>query len=71
MRDVKEHLLSEYRYEFAKSLVSRMLSFALGRSLNLADEAEVDRITLEFASRNFRLSDLFSIIVSSKLFMEG
>ena len=71
MRDVKDYLLSEYRYEFAKSLVSRMLSFALGRSLNLADEAEVDRITLEFASRNFRLRDLFSIIVSSKLFLEG
>ncbi|MEM7561226.1 MAG: DUF1588 domain-containing protein, partial [Planctomycetota bacterium] len=71
VRDVKDYLLSEYRYEFAKSLVSRMLSFALGRSLNLADEAEVDRITLEFASRNFPLRELFSIIVSSKLFLEG
>jgi hypothetical protein len=65
---LREHLLAERRDDFARTLVERMLTYALGRRLELADVATVDDLTERFAANDYRLRDLVRTIVASEPF---
>lgn len=65
---LKQYLLTEQKDRFAASLVSRLLTYALGRRLELNDQATVDSITADFAANDFRLRDLVQKVVASSLF---
>lgn len=65
---LKEHLLQQRKEDFAESLVSRMLMYALGRRLELSDQPEVVKLTKQFASDDYRLRNLIQSLVTSEAF---
>ena len=69
LEDLKKYLLDQRREQFAHALVSKMLTFALGRSLELSDELVVKELSERFAGEDFRLSALMKNIVQSEAFL--
>lgn len=69
LADLQTFLLDERRDQFAKALVSKILIFALGRSLELGDEPLVEELSVQFAKDDYRLYDLIKNIVMSELFL--
>ena len=68
LEDLKKHLLTEKREQFARTLVSRMLAYSLGRSLELSDRETVDTITAQFIKSDYKLQNLIRLIVTSDAF---
>lgn len=66
--DLKAHLLNKHRHDFARALCARLTSYALGRSLELSDEVEIDELTNEFVNQGMRLRPLLHRIVMSEMF---
>ncbi|MFT5328082.1 MAG: hypothetical protein ACI8P0_005990, partial [Planctomycetaceae bacterium] len=66
--DLKTHLLTEKREQFARTLVRRLLSYSLGRSLELSDHETVDKLTKQFVASDYRLKNLIHLIVASDTF---
>lgn len=67
--ELRNHLLQERQGGFARSLVTRLLTYALGRQLELNDQEIVDDLVEQFAKNEYRLRDLIYQVVSSDLFM--
>jgi mono/diheme cytochrome c family protein len=65
---LREYLLTKRKDDFARSLVSRLLTYALGRRLELADQAVVEELSHEFAENGYRLRPLIHAIVASEPF---
>ena len=65
---MREYLVNERRREFARSLVSRLLTYALGRSLELTDQAAVDQVLDQFAQDDYLLKGLVHKVVASEPF---
>ena len=65
---LREYLISNRQDAFARSLVKNLMSFALGRSLELSDELELDSITREFRNGGYRLRSLVEAVVASDSF---
>ena len=65
---LKEYLVNNRKDEFARSLVSRLLTYALGRRLELSDNAAIDDLSRGFAKNDYRLQRLIHGIVSSPPF---
>ena len=55
---------------FTRNLCERMLTYALGRGIERADAAEVERIRKRLAAGNYRFSSLALAIVNSELFQK-
>ena len=68
IEDLKKHLLTHERERFARALVAKLLTYALGRSLELSDEPDIDFLTQQFVDSDFRLSTLIIAIVHSEPF---
>ena len=66
--DLKAFLINHRHEQFAKAIVSRMTSYALGRSIEFTDEAEVDKITDQFVESDYKLRSLIHAIVDNELF---
>ena len=67
--DLQKYLLNERRDQFSRALVSKLLTYALSRSLKLADEPLIDELSAEFAKDDYRLSGLMENIVMSGPFL--
>lgn len=65
---LKKHLSNERKNDFARSLVTRLLTYGLGRRLELTDQASVDAITSKFAENDYRLRGLLKNLVIDDLF---
>lgn len=65
---LRDYLVNERKHEFARSLVSRLLTYALGRSLELTDQSAVDQVLDQFAQDNYRMKGLVHKVVSSEPF---
>ncbi|MBS0264127.1 MAG: DUF1592 domain-containing protein [Planctomycetes bacterium] len=65
---LQRYLLSDRQDQFARSLVHKMLSYALGRPLTFGDQADVDQLTAQFRKQGDRLADLIHLVVHSNLF---
>jgi hypothetical protein len=65
---LRDYMVKERKQEFARSLVSRLLTYALGRSLELTDEVAIDQVLDQFAQDNYRLKGLVHKVVSSEVF---
>lgn len=63
-----DYLLENRGRQFARALTSKMLAYALGRSLEREDNEEVDELTLRFEESDYRLRELCTIIVTSDSF---
>ncbi len=65
---LKELLACEYGDQFARSLMRRLLTYALGRSLDLRDQKAVKELDKKFAADGYRMRDMIQLVVSSELF---
>lgn len=66
--DLKAYLLSEKRDQFARTLVRRLMGYALGRSLELSDHDTIDELTGKFIASDYRLQKLVHLIVKTREF---
>lgn len=66
--DLKKYLLENRREQFARAFSSKLLTYALGRRLELVDESEVDDLTARFIKSDYRIKDLIHLVVASKTF---
>ena len=69
LADLQKYLLKERREQFAKALVTKLLTYALGRSLKLDDEPLIEELSAKFAKDDYRLSGLMENIVMSGPFL--
>jgi len=66
--DLRAYLLGPRREDFARTIVSKLLAYALGRSLESSDEPEVDRLTAGFLENDLKPLTLVREVVNSNLF---
>ena len=65
---LKSYLLSQKKDEFARAMVSKLLAYGLGRSLEFTDDPAVDELASGFADNGYRLDRLIVDLVQSELF---
>ena len=65
---VKRYLLANRQDQFARAIVHKMTTFALGRPLTFGDRSSVERLTAEFRKEGDGLATLVTLIVTSELF---
>ena len=63
LNELKAYLLSNRKDEFAENVVRRLLSYALGRSLEFSDVEIVQQLTGSFQANDYRLASLVEEIV--------
>ena len=68
IEELKSFLLSERRDQFAHAFVTKLATYALGRSLDLADQPGIEKLTHHFAQDGYRIQPLIREIAASKLF---
>ena len=68
MEALKDYLLTERHEQFARAFVVKLLTYALGRSLEFSDEKHIDSLTRRFAEDNMRVQSLVQSIVKSEVF---
>ncbi|MEK6234657.1 MAG: DUF1592 domain-containing protein [Planctomycetales bacterium] len=66
--DLRTYLLEHKHQKFSEGLVRKLLSYALGRSLEWTDRPEVDRLVKHFSDSNYQLSSLVAAIAASESF---
>ena len=69
LEDLKAYILSERKDDFANALCTKLLSFALGRSLSFADEEQLEKLQQAFVKSDYRLKALVETIVLSDAFL--
>ena len=65
---LRNYLVSERKEEFARSLATRLLTYAVGRRLELSDQQAVDDLSSNFAADGYRMRRLVHAVVSSEPF---
>ena len=68
LEDLKSYLIEERSKQFSAALVSKLLSYSLGRSLEFSDEEIVEELTDQFIRNDYKLSGLIHSIVDSENF---
>lgn len=68
MEGLKRYLLAERQDQFARAMVHKMTSYALGRPLTFSDHAEIEALTVQFRKKEDRLGDLIHLIICSSIF---
>ena len=69
MDGLKRYLFMDRQDQFARAMVHKMTSYALGRPLSFGDRADIDSLTMEFRKREDCLTDLIHLIVNSSIFI--
>lgn len=65
---LRDYLASERRSWFARSVVRRLMTYGLGRSLDLGDRSSVEALTETFERHGYRLRPLIQEFVLSSAF---
>ena len=68
MEGLKRYLLEERQDQFARAMVHKMTSYALGRPLTFSDHAEIEALTIQLRKKEDRLRDLIYLIIYSSIF---
>ncbi|MDP7063335.1 MAG: DUF1592 domain-containing protein [Planctomycetota bacterium] len=66
--ELKAHLLDKERDTFARALIEHMFTYALGRDVSFADEAEIDAILDFVREREYSMRSVILGIVQSESF---
>ncbi len=61
-------LLAEHKDQFTRCLTEKLLTYATGRRLTIADRRHVDEITRQAREASYGLADLVSLVVRSEAF---
>ena len=67
---LKSYLMADRQDQFARAMVHKLSTYALGRPISFADRGEIDKMSAELKRRGNGLRDLVSIVVHSKLFSQ-
>lgn len=70
MEELKKYLLKNEKERFAHALANKVLTYALGRTLDITDEEVVDEIAKKFKASGYKLNNLIKAVVNSKLFLQ-
>jgi mono/diheme cytochrome c family protein len=65
---MREHLVAAHQHQAARSLVTRLLAYALGRQLERADEAAIEELSGQLAKKQLGIRDLVNELVFSDPF---
>ena len=68
MDGLKRYLLMDRQDQFARAMVHKMATYALGRPMSFSDHAALDDITVQFRKNGDRLGDMLYLISTSELF---
>ncbi|HBJ35368.1 MAG TPA: hypothetical protein DDZ51_11580, partial [Planctomycetaceae bacterium] len=68
VESLKDHLINHRKMDFANSLVTRLLTYALGRRLELSDQEAIDQLTAQFAADDYPMRRLIHQVVFSSPF---
>lgn len=68
MDGLKRYLLADRQDQFARAMVYKLASFALGRPLSFGDRTDIDRMTEKLRKNGDHLGDLITLITTSDLF---
>jgi len=68
MQGMKRYLLIDRQDQFARAMVHKMTTYALGRPLSFSDRADIDKLTAKLRKSGDRLGDLVQLIVTSNIF---
>ncbi len=71
VEDLKQLILREKRQLFARSVVKRLATYALGRSLDLNDRETIDQLASDFETNGYRLRGLIVDLVTSDIFADS
>ena len=71
IKGLKAYLLSDRQDQFAKAMVHKMTSYALGRPLSFSDKKELEQISRNLRQQGDGLRDMVYIIANSKLFYKN
>lgn len=66
--ELKAYLLNQERERFVRAFVDRMLTYALGRNLEVIDELAVDQLVADFAASNYQVDELIVAMTKSNAF---
>ncbi|MFN7736962.1 MAG: DUF1592 domain-containing protein [Pirellula sp.] len=69
VESLKAYLVNQRKDDFARSLVTKLATYALGRRLELTDQATIESLTKQFAANDYRIRGLIQSIVASELFL--
>jgi hypothetical protein len=67
--ELKDYLLTSKRDQFASALVRKLLTYAIGRSLEFSDRDAVDNLTADFITHDYQLLYLVQAIITSDPFL--
>ena len=65
---LKNYLMADRQEQFARAMVHKMSTYALGRPMTFADRGEIDTMADELKERGNGLQDLVFIVIHSNLF---
>lgn len=68
MDGLKRYLLENRQDQFARAMVHKLTTYALGRPLTFGDRSAVDQITADLRKQGDGLATLVKLIVTSDLF---
>lgn len=68
---LKRYLLAERQDQFARAMVHKMATFALGRPLTFGDRAKVERLVAKLRQNGDGLRTLIRLLVESDLFQKS
>lgn len=68
VNDLRAYLLEVRRNDFARTIVTKLMAYMLGRSLEFTDQSEVDRLTAGFLADDLKMRSLLAEVVKSDLF---
>ena len=67
---MKSYLVANRQDQFARAMVHKLSSYALGRPMSFADRGEIDKMADELKKRGNGLRDLVSIVIHSDIFSQ-
>ena len=65
---LKRYLLTDRQDQFARAIAEKMTTYAIGRSLSFSDNADIDKIVVQFRKQGDGLRDLIHFIAQSDIF---
>jgi hypothetical protein len=66
---LQDFIRNHREQQFISNLSRKLLAYALNRSLQLSDEALVDRMTSQLAAKHYQFNALVETIVTSSQFL--
>ena len=70
IQDVQQVLLQNHKDDILRSVIKNMMIYALGRPLDVTDDATIHKITETLKSNDYRTRELVKAVVFSQPFLE-